>query len=251
MRTILFSLLLLPVIATAQSAALQSVFNEANTLYLEKKYDDAISRYQSIIKNGYENGEIYFNLGNSYYKTGKIHFAILYYEKAKKFLPADEDVQFNLQLANVKIKDKIDPIPELPFYQWADIILTMVPIPTMLMMIYFFFLTMLGGFAYFLFAKSFQPKRYALLVGTGSALLLSLGLANFLIQSYRDANTEYGIIITDVANIKSAPDRSGNDLFIIHAGLKVQMLDAVNSWKKIRLADGKIGWIPESDIAAI
>ena len=81
--------------------------------------------------------------------------------------------------------------------------------------------------------------------------VLVIGIGNYSVQSYRESNTEFAIVMTDVANIKSAPDRSGNDLFVIHRGLKVQVLDSVNKWRKIRLADGKVGWIPEEEIVII
>ncbi|MBI2430101.1 MAG: tetratricopeptide repeat protein [Ignavibacteriales bacterium] len=209
----------------AQTDELTSVFDEANKLYMEQKFAAAITKYESIIKNGYENAEVYFNLGNAYYKSGKIQNAILNYERAKKFMPNDDDVQFNLALANAHLIDKVEAIPELFVYEWADYFLTIISLETMMTMMYFLFILTLVSFSLFLFALT--------------------------IQSYRESNTEFAIVMTDVANIKSAPDRSGNDLFVIHRGLKVQVLDSVNRWRKIRLVDGKIGWIPEQEVETI
>lgn len=87
--------------------------------------------------------------------------------------------------------------------------------------------------------------------GIVCSLFLAIGIANFIIESYRESNNEYAIVMADVANIKSAPDNSGNDLFVLHQGLKVQVLDHVNNWEKIRLADGKIGWIPDQEVETI
>ncbi len=235
----------------AQNDELTSIFDDANKLYLEQKYTAAITKYESVIKNGYENGELYFNLGNAYYKSGKIQNAILNYERAKRFMPNDEDVQFNLALANAHLIDKVEAIPELFVYEWADYFLTIVSLETMVTMMYILFILTLASFSIFLFARTYEQKRYSLLIGMVLALFLVIGVANFTIQSYRESNTEFAIVMTDVANIKSAPDRSGNDLFVIHRGLKVQVLDSVNRWKKIRLVDGKVGWIPEAEVEAI
>lgn len=239
------------VITSAQTEELSSVFEDANRLYLEQKYDAAAARYESIVANGYENGEVYFNLGNAYYKMGKIQHAVLNYERARRFMPDDDDLAMNLQLVTLQLTDKIEALPDLFIYRWADMLLTLFSLETMLRLMYILFLLALGAFSYFLFAGSYELRRAALMTGLICTLLLFIGAANFLIQSYRQSNSEYAVVMTDVANIKSAPDKKGNDLFVIHRGLKVQVLDNVNQWYKIRLADGKVGWIPQNDIESI
>ena len=237
--------------AAAQTEQITAVFDEANRLYLEQKFDAAANKYESIVRNGYESGEIYFNLGNAYFKSGKIQQAILNYERAKRFIPGDDDLQFNIALANVQLIDKVEPIPEIFIYQWIDAMLTIFSLDTLIVMMYILFIGTLGSFTLFLFARSYEQRRYSLLTGMVLALLLVIGIGNYSVQSYRESNTEFAVVMTDVANIKSAPDRSGNDLFVIHRGLKVQVLDSVNKWRKIRLADGKVGWIPEEEIEII
>lgn len=251
MKFIFLCLSVVVVNAYSQTEELTSVFDGANRLYLEQKYDAAISRYESILKNGYENGEIYFNLGNAYFKSGKIQHAILNYERARKLIPNDDDVNFNLQLANVQLIDNVEAIPELFIYRWADSLLKIFSLKTILWMMYGLFLIALGSFSFFLFARTYEQKQYSLMSGMICSVLLLFGVANFLIQSYRESNTEFAIVMTDVANIKSAPDSKGNDLFVIHRGIKVQLLDSVNKWSKIRLADGKVGWIPENEVEII
>ncbi len=251
MKFIFLCLSVVVVNAYSQTEELTSVFEEANRLYLEQKYDAAISRYESVIKNGYESGGVYFNLGNAYFKSGKIQNAILNYERAKKIIPNDDDVNFNLQLANIQLIDKVESIPELFIYQWFDFLLTIFSLEAMVWMIYVLFLAVLGSFSIFLFARTYERKRYSLMSGMIFSFFLGIGIANFLIQSYRETNSEFAIVMTDVANIKSAPDSNGNDLFVIHRGIKVQVLDSVNKWNKIRLADGKVGWIPEQEVEII
>lgn len=251
MKSFMLLLIVMTGHLAAQHQELASIFDEGNKLYLEKKYDEAINRYESILNNGYESGEIYFNLGNAYFKSGKIQNAILNFERAKKLIPNDEDLQFNLQLARAQLIDKVDPIPELFVYRWIDAALTIVPLSTMIWMMYVLFLLAMVLFSFFVFARTYEQRRYSLIGGIAVTVLLVIGTGNFLIQSYRESNTESAIVMTDVANIKSAPDKNGNDLFVIHRGIKVRVLDNVNQWNKIRLDDGKVGWIPSQQIEII
>ena len=253
MRTLRLLLLIIVAVTglSAQSEELTSIFDDANRLYLEQKYDAAASRYEAIVRNGYESGALYYNLGNAYYKSGNLQRAVLNYERAKKFIPNDEDLAVNLQMVNIQLQDKIDAIPDLFIYRWFDALLTIFSLETMVWMMYTLFLLAIGAFTFFLFAERYELRRLALGTGMLFTVLLVIGIANFAIQSVRESGTEFAVVMNDVSNIKSAPDSKGNDLFVIHRGLKVQVLDNVNHWFKIRLADGKVGWIPEKDIEKI
>ncbi len=226
-------------------------FEEGNRLYLQAKYAEAIAQYEKVVEGGNESGEIYFNLGNAYYKSGKIQKAILNYERAKQLLPGDEDIQFNLQLANLQVTDKIDAVPKLFVYRWFDSLIAMFSLATMGWIVYTLFLLTLAAFAYFLFAPTYLQKRVSMFIGFVFSAALILSMIGFGVQSYKESNTEFAIVMSDAANIKSAPDNKGNDLFVLHKGLKLQVLDSVNHWRKIRLADGKVGWIPEDDCEMI
>ena len=226
-------------------------FEQANQLYLQAKYPDAIAQYEKIVQSGFESGELYFNLGNAYYKSGNIQKAILNYERAKQLLPRDEDVQFNLQLANLQVVDKIDAVPRLFVYRWIDSMLALFSLSTMGWIVYSFFILTLAAFAFFLYARTYTQKRLSMFGGLVFSAALILTMIGYGVQSYKESNTEFAIVMSDVANIKAAPDSKGNDLFVLHKGLRVQVLDSVNHWRKIRLADGKVGWIPEDDCESI
>ncbi len=236
-------------ISYADEAA--QTFEQANQLYLQAKYPDAITQYEKIVQSGFESGALYFNLGNAYYKSGNIQKAILNYERARQFLPRDEDVQFNLQLANLQVVDKIDAVPRLFVYRWADTMLALFSLSTMGWIVYSFFILTLAAFAIFLFARTYTQKRLSMFGGLVFSTALILTMIGYGVQAYKESNTEFAIVMSDVANIKAAPDSKGNDLFVLHKGLRVQVLDSVNHWRKIRLADGKVGWIPEDDCESI
>ena len=236
-------------ISSADEAAQR--FEQANQLYLQAKYPDAVAQYEKIVQSGFESGELYFNLGNAYYKSGNIQKAILNYERARQLLPRDEDVQFNLQLANLQVVDKIDAVPRLFVYRWVDSMLALFSLSTMGWIIYSFFILTLTAFACFLYARTYTQKRLSMFAGLVFSTALILTMIGYGVQSYKESNTEFAIVMSDVANIKAAPDSKGNDLFVLHKGLRVQVLDSVNHWRKIRLADGKVGWIPEEDCESI
>ena len=206
---------------------------------------------EKILQSGFESGELYFNLGNAYYKSGSIQKAILNYERARQLLPRDEDVQFNLQLANLQVVDKIDAVPRLFVFRWADSMLALFSLSTMGWIVYSFFLLTLAAFGTFLYARTYTQKRLSMFGGLVFSAALILTMIGYGVQSYKESNTEFAIVMSDVANIKAAPDSKGNDLFVLHKGLRVQVLDSVNHWRKIRLADGKVGWIPEDDCESI
>ena len=235
--------------AVAQDAS--ALFDQGNRLYLEQKYPEAITAYESVLKAGLENGPLYFNLGNAYFRSGRLADAILAYERAHKLMPNDEDVAFNLHYANVRIVDKIEPVPQLFIYRWADSLLNLFAPQTQRALVYGSFLMALASFIWLLYARSFNMRRLALLAGIVTAAFCILSAVFYGINSYRASSTVYAIVISDVSNIKSAPDQKSSDVFVLHTGVKVQVMDSVNGWSKIRLADGKIGWIPEREVATI
>jgi tetratricopeptide (TPR) repeat protein len=226
-------------------------FDQGSRLYLQGKFTEAAALYENILKNGYESGELYFNLGNAYYKEGNVQKAILQYERARRFIPNDEDLQFNLQLANLQVIDKIETVPQLFVYRWMDELLSLFPLSTLGWILYSMFLFVLVSFALYLFLPTLRQKRASMFAGIVSLTLLLITGFLFTGQSYKETNTQYAIVMGDIVNIKSAPDAKGNDVFVLHRGLKVQLLDEVNHWRKIRLADGKVGWIPEAECEVI
>lgn len=236
-------------VAFAQDARV--LFNEGNKIYLQQHYKEAIASYEAVLVGGMESGELFFNLGNAYFKSGRIADAILAYERSHRLMPNDEDVVFNLQYANLRVIDTIEPVPQLFLYRWADALLAFFPRSVQFWLIYCSFLITLAAFGYLLFARTFGARRAALLFGIIGMAWCAISAVFYGINSYRASTTVYAIVMTDVANIKSAPDKNGGDAFVLHTGVKVQVLDGVNGWKKIRLADGKIGWIQERECETI
>jgi tetratricopeptide (TPR) repeat protein len=224
---------------------------EANKSYTDGKFNDAAIAYESIIKLGYKSDILYYNLGNAYYKSKNIPAAILNFERALLLNPGDENVKFNLDLAKTFTVDRIEPLPVFfmdTFFQktrqfmstngWAYTGI--------------FFLILSLVLSYF-FWFSFNPnaKRITFSVGIFTILLTLLSFT-FSVQQKRDIlNHKYGILFPSVVAVKSSPSDSGKDLFVLHGGTKVKIIDSVGDWYEIHIADGNIGWILKETLEKI
>ncbi|MCG3166971.1 MAG: hypothetical protein POELPBGB_02754 [Bacteroidia bacterium] len=228
-----------------------SLYNEANELYKKAEYQAAIEKYELVLKSNFVSGELYYNLGNAYFKTNQIPMAILCYERAKKLMPGDEDVEFNLSIANLKIVDKIEVMPRLFIYGWIDF----------LMNIFSFegwawagiISLVLAMFGFVLFRTSEATGLRKVFFYTGLVLVV------FTVKSFVIANIQYkkatgentAIIFTPTVNVKSSPVANGTNLFVLHEGTKVELLDKVGEWSKIKLSDGNQGWVETASFVVI
>ncbi|MDD4644838.1 MAG: tetratricopeptide repeat protein [Bacteroidales bacterium] len=250
LTSLVFSLfVLLPV--AGQSKVEQVVFDKANQLYLNGDYSSAREEYQKIINSGFESVELYYNLGNTFYKLGQIPSAILYYEKALILNPKDVDIKFNLELANQLVVDKINPVNEFFVKKWfrsfagilkADVwgYLSLLSLGLFLAAVVYLYIT--RGF------------RYRKLIVSGGAVMVIFFFFSILlgsIQHKQTAHPDSAIVFASSLTAKSSPDQGGTDLFVVHEGLKVRITDQVGTWIRIRLADGNEAWIPENSVEKI
>jgi tetratricopeptide (TPR) repeat protein len=224
---------------------------EADSSYVRGEYQQAIKEYESLLKNG-ASADLYYNLGNAYYRTENITKAVLNYERALLLSPSDRDIRFNLQMARSKTIDKITPEQEMFFITWyrslvnlasvdgwARTALWALALAIVLALLYLFsdriWLRKVGFFgalfliAIFVFSNIFAHQQKELLV-----------------------NRKGAIVTASSVTVKSTPDKKGTDLFILHEGTKVTITDSsMREWKGVRLADGKEGWIETKQIELI
>lgn len=225
--------------------------SKANKAYQEGFFENAVSLYEKVIKSGYASSELYYNLGNAYYKLDNFTLAILYYERALKLDPSNEDIVYNLKVANNQIIDKIDQLPQL-FYEkwWENLKVLNSPDGWATLTIVLFFLFFLF-IAVFLLSTSVSFRRVLLLL---SFLLLFFTGITFILamESYHEAtNRKEAIVYTASLPVKSSPEESGIDLFVIHEGLKVEIIDELSGWKEIRIANGSKGWVKSETIIPV
>ena len=226
-------------------------FHKANIAYQRQDYTSAITSYEKLVKGGHISPEIYYNLGNSYFKTSNVPKAIVNYERARKLVPEDEDVSFNLKIASLKVVDKIEPVPEVFYKRWINTLSASLPSNTWSIFLIVMIWLLFAAAGSFFISRSSTWKKVGFI-----SMITCAALAGFFYimasRSYADAYEDsQGIITASSVYVKSSPDEKGNDLFILHEGTKVEILDQLNDWKKIRIANGTIGWMKGKELETI
>lgn len=225
-----------------------TLFSEANNLYKDGKYTEAIALYNQIEAKGKVSSELYYNLGNCYYKLNKVAPTIYNYEKALQLNPLNEDAQNNLVFAKRLTLDRIEALPKSIFQKFNESVLQKLTYNewAWVCVVLSFLASVL--FLLFYFAEIPNRKRLFFVLSMISFLLLISSVAITFNQYNLDKNTIEAIIFTEKAEVRNAPTLNSEEVFTLHEGTKVLVLDAVDNWKKIKLADGKIGWMIANDL---
>ena len=221
---------------------LKSTLDTAFNHYLNENYTEAINIYDSIYLQGNSSAELFYNMGNCYYKIGDIANAIYFYEKAKILNPNDKDIKHNLNIANQSIKDNIETIPEIFYMLWYHSIESLMSSDAWLITSIIIFIISLILLSYYLFSRKIIIRKIGFIVGI-TCLILSV--VCFLLSkngAKKITDSPYAIVF-ESSLIKSSPNEGGINLFEVNEGLKVEIINTVNSWNNIRLSDGKEGWI--------
>lgn len=231
--------------------AQDSVIKEAEAAYTQEDYNKAIGLYENILKSNGESAEIYYNLGNAYYKAGMVAPAILNYERALVLDPGDGDTRFNLQIARQKTVDKIEPIGDFFLTRWFNAVQDLGTSDSWAKLGIVCFILFIGCLILFFFSKWLRLKKIGFY--TGVLLLMLVIFANIFAKKQKDelVNRMHAIVFTPTVTVKSSPDASGTDLFILHEGTKVLVKSTLGEWSEIQLEDGNIGWMPSKDIEKI
>jgi len=218
---------------------------EADSAYIQGDYLTAIGIYEWVVENQGVNATLYMNLGNCWLKRDEIAKAILYYERAYLLDPSDPDIRFNLELARTKTVDKVNAVNQLFIAVWFKKLLAALDVNewAVLTVILFALTILLVGV--FLFSKKSGMRKISF---SFSAFFLLLSILSFIFATTQMGNLkerDTAIIMSPSVTVKSTPTSAGTDLFIIHEGRKVKILDSsMKEWVEIRLEDGNTGWIP-------
>lgn len=230
------------------------VFEQANAAYAEQRYDQAADLYQSLVDKGLASVELYYNLGNCYYKLDDIGSSVLYYEKALKLEPGYEDAAFNLKLANLKVADRVEPLREAFVFRMINAALLTFSSDgwAKLCLIFLWIAFAVGGV--FLYVNVIAAKRVLFVFGVLLLLLAIItGFISLRQMSEEKANKE-GIIMVMNTYVKSAPEPGSMDLFILREGVKVRLQEQSGEWQQVKIVDeegDKVGWIKANDVAPI
>ena len=212
----------------------QTTLTQANEAYGQEDYIKAIELYEQTLREQGVSSDLYYNLGNAYYKHNEFAKAILNYERALLLNPGNEDARFNLEMANTHIVDKIDPVGKFFLSVWIDSLRNFLSSNTWAVIGIVSFLLFIGGLYLYLFSKSVKAKKFGFFGGI--ILFLIAVLANWFAAT---------------VPVKSSPAESGTDLFILHEGTKVSILSKLGDWSEVKISDGNRGWLPSSSIEII
>ena len=248
-RVVLLIGILLGTMVNAQEP--DSLFDQANKFYQQENYPEALELYKEIEENGLESWALYYNMANIYYRTNKVAPAIYYYEKALLLNPNNKDVRFNLAFANQMVLDNIEPLPKsvgqkvmeavvlrLTYNTWATLAVSFAFL--------FAFLFLMYHFSYGTSTKRFYFISSGITVGLVTLFVFFAFRNHHYFQSNQEA-----IIFASESEVMNAPTNSSPVYFELHEGTKVKVLETLDNWKKIRIADGKIGWIDQQDLKEI
>lgn len=250
--TVVTLLLSLGASMNIQAKDLDSLWTAGVQAYTDGKFSDASAAWTSIEESGQKSAKLYYNLGNAWFKQGNYPKAILNYERALRLDPSYSDARYNLEFTSNFVQDKIEPVPEFILKSvarkvcyvmgsnaWAVIFLVLLAAALMMGLL-------------FLLGSSVGKRRAGFYCGI-VLLLLSAGALSFSIWQKSDSvKTDTAIVMSPVSSVKSSPSSgSSKDLFVIHEGTKVTILDEVGSWKNIALADGRQGWITSNELEVI
>ena len=246
-------LMMLPFAASAQEKDyVDSLWNAANEAYVEGRWNDAVSGYEMISSMGLESASLYCNTGDAWFKDGNVPKAILYYERALKLDPSYSDARYNLELLNSGIQDRIDPVPEFVLKAWARDICYIMDSDAWAVCFMVLLALTLAMALLFILAPTAGGRRTGFFTGIVLLLLAAFSLSFSIWQKKDYMNADSAIVMRPVTSVKSSPSsEASKDLFILHEGTKVTIIDSVGSWNNIELADGRQGWIPSGDIEII
>ncbi len=226
------------------------LFEQGNRAYQDEKYEQAVKSYEEILQMNYENAHLYYNLGNAYYKSGRNSKAILNYHRALRLRPNDEDINFNLQIANLSVVDKIPTLPEMFYIKYFNQFRSFFSIRILTIIVLTLYFVFVGSWILLL---QFKTVKLRLIFKTVMFSLLILLLAfsftfGSKIMSLRNVEA---IVVSPQVDVRSSPSQDGTEIFQIHEGLKVKITNSSGDWHEIRLSDGKEGWLMKKTLEVI
>jgi len=232
-------------------AAVEQVWDTANTAYINSDYHRAIEAYRQLLLRGYASDKLYYNLANACFKVGRHGEAILNYNRALRLAPGDADIRYNLEVANTFAKDKIAVVPEFFLKSWVRSVRSMlgctawsiVSLAALALMFALVLLYLLAGRL---------AWRKAGFYGTLAMLAVCIASASFALTERRELlDSSEAIVMRSSVSVKSSPDKSSTDLFVLHEGTKVRTVSELGDWREIVIADGKKGWVEARTIETI
>ncbi len=227
------------------------LWSKASEAYINEDYTTAIELYNAISSQGLLSSRLYYNMGNAYYKSGQIGKAILYYKKAHKLSPADEDIHYNLEIAQAQTKDNIEEVPEFFLKQWSHRIASLMDSTWWTILSIVALILALASVLVFLLSQDIKARKWSFSTALLSLVVAAVSLIYASAQRTYMLEHNEAVIMSSSVSIKSSPDKSATDLFLLHEGTTVHVTERLDNWCNITIADGKKGWIEAKRIEII
>ncbi|RZJ35152.1 MAG: tetratricopeptide repeat protein [Flavobacterium sp.] len=240
--------LLLFLLFASASVFSQNAFEQGNAFYRNEKYKEAAQAYEQVLKSGKESAEVYFNLGNSYYKLNQVAPAIYNYEKALQLKPGDSDTKNNLVFAHKMMIDEVKEVPRVGFRKMISDFTSMFSYDRWAWIAVFLAVFSAAAFAVYYFAHRASYKRIFFIGMFAFIFLMCLSIASAAFERGRIRSERPAIVFSGIAAVKSEPRSSGGDVAVLHEGTKVYVQESLESWNRVTLPDGNDGWIESSAI---
>ncbi len=250
-RISIIALIIIVMLPAASAQTPEVRFSEANDLYTSGDFSGAAALYRKLYEEGLRSDNLFYNAGNAYFKSGDVASAILFFERAKLISPADEDIDYNLQIARSRVSDRFEEIPPLFFVRWFDFLSLLTTTNRWaIIAITLFILSLTAGIIFLTKARALgRLMTFWLSVAALILTLISVSLAlrnNSLVNRNSKA-----VVMCSILTGKSAPGEGGSELFVIHSGTTVTVEETLGEYSEIRLPDGTKGWIKADCIEKI
>lgn len=225
----------------------EAILDSAFNAYMNKDYDIAAKLYNEILDKNYSSADLYYNLANCYMQNDNIANAIYYYEKAKALNPNDNNINYNLRIANARKKDKVENLPIVFYKLWFISIMNLTPTNTWAIVAVVNFVMLLLLIFFFLFSNSSKIKKVCFFLAI-LFIVIFISALIFSIKSAKSIQENKYAIVFNSSMVKSSPSNDARNLFEINEGLKIEITDSLNSFYQIKLSDGKEGWITNESV---
>lgn len=239
-------------VSPAHAHAQRTFFDEGNRAYQENDFERALERYEQVVQSGYESAELYYNMGNAYFKLGDLGRSILFYERALRLQPRNRDVRANLELVRSLVIDEVVPLPGFWLFRVVDWWVHAIPRVWLIVIVTAGYVLAAAGLVTVLLARSAGLRALGIRVVIPAVATLAIFGVNLIAVQWGIGTPTEAVVLADEVPVNSAPsDDQALELFTIHEGTKVRIDQDAGEWVEIVLADGKVGWARADGLGVI
>jgi tetratricopeptide (TPR) repeat protein len=251
MKNKIYSLFIALIVCLNVQAVGEFNLDKADVAYTAGEFNNALEIYNSALEKGYESADLYYNVANCYFRKGELAASILNYERALKLDPSHDDAKHNLEFAQTRTVDKIDSLGTVFLVDWWNAIANMTSADAWAWIAISLFVVMLVALSLYIFVRKMWVRKVGFSVAIVALFFTIISILCAYTRYEVETSKSEAIVFSQTVTIKSSPDSSGNDLFILHEGTKVKIKSTLGEWVEVSTLDGNSGWMPANAIEII